>query len=271
MIFSNPILIREIEHRMRDNRTYWIPTVYMFVLSLVVIGVYITMALDPNIDGWIVGKTIFHSIGFVQMGIVTLLVPSISSVAITGERDKGTLPVLLITPMPRWHITTGKFIASFLYILMLVSTSIIFSALSFGLGGVDIPAMGITYICILTSTLFFSSLGLAISTFMKRTIPAILLTYVIVAFVIIGSIIGQIIQDQIIQQNQIIQDSQTSPHNNMTFLYLNPFIPLILNMTDEMIFNYDTIPRWWITLIIYILISALSIAIANYRISRMRE
>ena len=38
-LFSNPILSREISHRMRDNKTFFVPMVYLAVLALVTLEI----------------------------------------------------------------------------------------------------------------------------------------------------------------------------------------------------------------------------------------
>jgi ABC-type transport system involved in multi-copper enzyme maturation permease subunit len=265
-LFNNPILSREIDHRMRDNRTYYVPMIYLSVLALVTTGVYLTMtwtagmAPQATVQGWEIGKAIFHAVAFVQMALVVLLVPSVSASAITAERDKGTLVPLLVTPLPRSRIVLGKLLAPILYVLLLISTSIPFAALSFGFGGTDLRLLGMTYSCLLATVLFFAALGLLISSLMRRTVPAVLLAYGLVAVVIIGTAIADMILNLLL----------TTDPGHIVFLYVNPFTPLVLTIEESLLSDPDA-PLWWVTPLVQIGLGTLAVAIAAIRIRSMRE
>jgi ABC-type transport system involved in multi-copper enzyme maturation permease subunit len=264
---GDPILSREGTHRMRDNRTFFVPMIYLSVLALVTVGVYLTMTWTAGIapqamtvQGWEIGKGIFHAVAFVQMALVTLLVPSVSASAITAERDKGTLVPLLVTPLPRCHITLGKLIAPILYVLLLISTSIPFAALSFGFGGTDLRLLAVTYGCLVTTVLFFAALGLMISTLMRRTVPAVLLAYGLVAVVVIGTGIADMIVNVVLIDRAV----------PIVFLYLNPFTPLVLHIEEQLAEMPDA-PIWWITPLLQLALACLFTLIAALRIRAMRE
>ena len=267
-LLRNPILSREVTHRMRDNRTFFVPMIYLSVLALVTVGVYLTMTWTAEVapgvttvQGWEIGVAIFHAVAFVQMALVTLLVPSVSASAITAERDKGTLVPLLVTPLPRGHLTVGKLIAPILYVLLLLSTSIPFAALSFGFGGTDLRLLAVTYGCLVAAVLFFAGLGLMISTLMRRTVPAVLLAYGLVAVVVIGTGIADMIV------NLLLMDQLDTP---IVFLYLNPFTPLFLNIEESLSAMPDA-PIWWITPVVQLSFATLFTLIAALRIRSMRE
>ena len=265
MIFRNPILTREIDHRMRDARTYWIATVYIFILGVVTLVTYLTAVRTPDasipVEGWVVGKMIFHVIAIAQMALIILLVPSVSAEAITGERDRGTLAMLLVTPMPRRRIAEGKLLASVLYVLFLMSTSIPFAALSFGFGGTDLRLLGITYGCIMVTVFFLASLGLAVSTLMRRTVPAMLLAYGLVAALIVGS-----------GAAELALHAFSSYFDGIVFVYLNPFTPLVLNAMDMPSAEIaDKYLYWWITPLLLLFLSLVLTAVAGRRIRSMRE
>lgn len=264
-LFSNPILAREVNHRMRDNRTYFVPVIYLSILGLATAGIYLVSTWDPvgvgrGAQGWEIGKIIFHTIAFIQMGLVVLLVPSVSASAVTGERDKGTLVPLLVTPMPRSRITVGKLLAPILYILLLISTSIPFAALSFGFGGTDMGLLLTTYGCLVATALFLASMGLMVSTLMRRTVPAVLVAYGLGAAVVIGTPIADLIYNTVLRE----------PQGGILFLHLNPFTPLVLGVEERLIDNPD-VPAWWITPLLQLGLAVLFSLVARARIGSMRD
>ena len=263
-LWRNPILSREIDHRMRDNRTYFIPVVYISLLGLVTLGIYLVMgtmaAGGPSnfIQGWEIGQFIFKAVTFTQMGLILMLVPSVSAGAITSERDKGTLVPLLVTPMKRGRITIGKLVAPVLYVLLLLSTSLPFAALSFGFGGTDLNMLAVAYGCMVSTTLFVASLGLMVSTVMKRTVPAVLLAYGLVAAIVIGSVIAEVVVHVAFEDLDAI-----------VFLYLNPFSPLVFAGEGHLANEVNA--HWWITPVVQIVLGGLFLLIAHLRIRNMRS
>lgn len=263
-MLQSPILVREVDHRMRDNRTYAIPMVYILILGLVTLAAYIIIVqtADPTYraaEGWVIGKTIFHFIAFTQMGLIILLVPSVSAGAVTGERDKGTLPLLLVTPMPRLTIVVGKFLASVLYVLLLVSTSIPFAALSFGFGGTDLRLLGLTYGCLVATALSIAAMGLAVSTVMRRTVPAVLLAYGLVAALIVGSGVLEI------ALHIFYPDFES-----ILFVYLNPFTPLVITIYEGLEMAQAHV-YWWITPAIQLALALVCLSIAGLRMLTLRD
>jgi ABC-type transport system involved in multi-copper enzyme maturation permease subunit len=183
LLFSNPILKREIEHRMRDKRTYFIPTVYLALLGLAAASVYLISGVKNTVSGATttaaavgpeVGNSIFVITVVLQMVLVVMLVPSLSGAAITAERDRGCLIPVLVTPMSRAALTIGKLLAPILYIFFLLFISLPFAALSFGFGGTDLSMLLSAFGLIAASALFFASIGLFISTLFLRTTPAVI-------------------------------------------------------------------------------------------------
>ncbi|HUT76289.1 MAG TPA: ABC transporter permease subunit [Polyangia bacterium] len=261
---SNPILVREITHRMRDNRTYFVPVVYLSILAIVTLGVYTLSAWDlPGMptQGWRIGESIFNVISFVQLALTLLLVPSVSAAAITSERDRKTLVPLLVTPLSRTSIALGKLLAPILYILLLVCTSLPFAALSFGFGGADFHDLGVSYGCIVATTLFVAALGLFISTIMKRTVPAVLLAYGAIAFLVLGSLIGDLVLNVL---------WLGGGEERAIMSYLNPFLPLVTAMVDEPYLR-EKLPSIWITPALELGLAAAFFGAALARIRKMRD
>ena len=260
----NPILSREISHRMRDNRTYFVPVVYLAVLAIVALGVYALSAatqIGGPVQGFRIGEAIFNAVSFVQLGLVLLLVPSVSASAITSERDRKTLAPLLVTPLPRSAVAFGKLVAPILYILLLVSTSLPFAALSFGFGGADAADLARSYGCVVAAALFVASLGLFVSTIMKRTVPAVLLAYGLVAFVVIGSLVGDLVL------NAVVFDGG---RGQAVFSYLNPFLPLFVSAIEEPGLR-EELPRVWITPALEVGLAVAFFFAALARLRSMRE
>jgi len=91
-------------------------------------------------------------------------------------------------------------------------------------------------------------------------VPAVLLAYGLVAVVIIGTGIADMIV------NLMFVDMPVP----VVFLYLNPFTPLVLNVEESLTAMPDA-PIWWITPVLQLSFAALFTLIAALRIRSMRE
>lgn len=268
LLFSNPILRREIEHRMRDKRTYFIPTLYLSLLGLAAASVYLMSGLqNAAVSGAYnyaasvgpeLGNTIFIITTMLQMLLVVMLVPSLSGAAITAERDRGCLTSILVTPMSRAALTVGKLLAPILYIFFLLFISLPFAALSFGFGGTDFKTLLSAYGLIAATTFFFASLGLFISTLFLRTTPAVILSYAATALVLIGTLIADFVLSTLGHRESFI------------FSLLNPFFALIILVSGDSMGNVKPW-IWWITPIIHTLLAMVFLFFAGLKINRMRE
>ncbi|MCP4602081.1 MAG: ABC transporter permease [Proteobacteria bacterium] len=259
MLIKNPILRREIEHRMRDNRTYFVPLVYTLILGVVSFSVYFIetpmFAYHYPVQGWSIGARIFKLVVLTQVILVCLFVPSISGSSITSERDRGTLVSLLVTPMSGFRIAYGKLLASSLYVGLLLSTSIPFAALSFGFGGTSIGKLFFAYLTLATTALSIAALGTLVSSVIRRTVPAVLLTYGMLVMLAIGNSAGSAI---------LTMHSRYQGEN--LFSYINPLGALLMDTSTS---NSDH--HLVVISIIQVAISALFFIIAGARINTLRE
>jgi ABC-type transport system involved in multi-copper enzyme maturation permease subunit len=268
LLFSNPILMREITHRMRDKRTYFIPTVYLSLLGLAAAAVYLMSTQNAAQTGVYsaaaavgpdMGNTIFVITVVLQTTLVILLVPSLSGAAITAERDRGCLVPILVTPMSRAALTIGKLLAPILYIFFLLFISLPFAALSFGFGGTDLTTLLSAYSLVVATTIFFASMGLFISTLFQRTTPSVMLSYAAAATILIGAPIVDLLINAMLGNSSYL-----------IFSVLNPFFALILLISNES-FGGNAPGVWWITPILHVFLSMVFLLFAGVKMKKMRE
>ena len=117
-----------------------------------------------------------------QLGIVVLVVPSLSAGSITQEIETHNLDMLRMTPLRPWTIISGKIqYAVIMLIFLLISCAPIWFMLGY------IEALSVNLLpaaAILGATVLFSiSCGITCSAFSKRTSTATAVTYGIVLFV----------------------------------------------------------------------------------------
>lgn len=106
---TNPLLEKEFRQRMRTMRTPVIITGY--VLCMVILTFFL---LYENVQGqlYLVQPTksqqVFVILSLLQMVVVAFLTPAFAAGAVSGERERKTLAVLLTTPLSPIGILLGK-------------------------------------------------------------------------------------------------------------------------------------------------------------------
>jgi ABC-2 type transport system permease protein len=190
---SNPIIMKELRNRMRSWRTALSLVLYTGALSIVGLLAYSTVA--PNYFGAsyyvyynyrsisTAGVTIYTTIIIAQLALMFFLVPAFTSGVLTGEKERQTYDILLLTLLRPVDIVIGKLLSSLAYVLLLIVCSLPVASLSLLLGGVDLDQIlvGLT-VCVATA-LFFGTLGLwwsAVTTTTGRAVRNTLLTLLVI-------------------------------------------------------------------------------------------
>ena len=182
---------REFRSRMRGARSYQILGGYTLALALLVLAVYFSLTRDelaatPNQYAATIGRGIWTWGCFGQAMLVPLIVPAFTCGAITLERERELLEMLLLTRQSTFQICLGKLGSGVGLGLMLVLSSVPVLALSVMLGGIS-PGEIVRCLLVLTTLVFVvGALGLLISTVSPRTVVSTVITYLFVGFPLLG-------------------------------------------------------------------------------------
>lgn len=138
-----PVFVREMVEISRKRQTYVLRMAYGFMLLGVISLAWDSAITDPYGEQGIrrmayLSRAVFNDLGLFQLFAVHLLVPPLVINAISGERQRGTLDLLLIADLDDREIVFGKLASRLLPILLIVlSIAPIYVALSL-FGGVSI-------------------------------------------------------------------------------------------------------------------------------------
>lgn len=196
---ANPVIVNEMRTRMRGKRAYVILTLYLVMLSCLIGSLYTSLydsasystelyqLNQPNVqNGPNIGKTIFAGTSFLLLILVSHIAPAFTAAAIAGERERQTFEVLLITPMKAIRIVWGKLGAVFLFLFLIIMTSLPIQSLAFLFGGVALTELLIATLVLVATALMFGAIGLYISSLSRTTMSSIIITYSIVLPILYG-------------------------------------------------------------------------------------
>lgn len=161
-VLHNPVLWRELAGRLRSTKTVLAAIAIAVVSSLLVI---LRWPTDATIDLASQGAMqIFRPVAFAVAVAVMLLIPAFPATAIVGERQKGTLALLLNSPTSTTQVFVGKLLGNFLLGCILFSVSLPAIFACYAMGGVSVTGHILPLILVLIGmTIQYSAVGLWIS------------------------------------------------------------------------------------------------------------
>lgn len=185
----NPVLRNEATVGVRTWKFPLMVSIYSVVLAGIgcfllygVIKESEIFGLDLNIS-----IQIYLILSVVQALLLMFMVPSMSAPAITSEREKQTLDVLLSTKMSSLSIIIGKLFASVSKVIILIVVSLPIYGIVFQIGGVDLNNLFQLSLFFIVNAFFIGAIGIFYSTYLKSTKAATAATYatVLVMFIVI--------------------------------------------------------------------------------------
>ena len=180
------MVAKEMRSRSRGWRPMWLLTFYLVALTAVVAGF-------PGLVGG-VGGTVYPTLGaqtfsMLAVGSVLLLAfitPALTVGAVSGERERRTLDLLLITRASALGLVSGKLLGSLVYVLYLLVASLPAFAVVYLFGGVPLLHLGMVLAVAAVTAVTHAALGLLLSAFLRRTVLASVVAYLLVLILVFG-------------------------------------------------------------------------------------
>ena len=181
---ENPLLVKELRSRMRGAKAYWMLFAYLTILSLALLIAYFSWWSARRYSGeaFVIGRTFFQTLFFVQVGLVCLIAPGLTSGCITIEKEQRTFDLLAVTSMTARSMVAGKLVSAMSFVLLLIVSSLPLVSVCFLLGGVSPGEVFFAYLILLLAAFLYGSIGLMWSSVARNTSTATLATY--------GSVMG---------------------------------------------------------------------------------
>lgn len=188
------VATKELRSRMRGGRAFAVLTVYLLLLSCLVIAIYWftarTVAEARQFGGGglppPLGKILFYGVTLVELLLIAPLSPSFSASAIAGERERQTFDLVMTTPIRARDFVLGKLFSSISYVLLLVFVALPVQVLALLFGGLTPAEVLIGFWVLIVATIFYASASLFFSSVMRTTTTAAIFSYLTVALTLIG-------------------------------------------------------------------------------------
>lgn len=175
----NPLIQREFLGILRTKQAFAALLVLTAAFSLLVL---IRWPSDGRVDlSGTQSQQVFRVFGYGLLAGVLLLVPAFPAVSIVREKRKGTLALLINSPLKPWSIYFGKLMGVLAFTLLLLLTSLPAAAACFAMGGIDLKnGIGVLYAVLLLLALQYATAALLVSTYAQSVDAAVRITYAVV-------------------------------------------------------------------------------------------
>lgn len=188
-LWSNPVLAKEFQWRMRAKKTPWMIFFYLFIMGGIILSF---LYLFKRGQSWFNpddSMYLFTGLALVQLLMMAFVVPGITAGLISGERERQTLPLLLTTTLSSSKIVLSKWVASLSFMVLLLIASFPLYIIVFLFGGISPGHVFKVFVHFFVTMVFLGSLGIFYSSLIKRTGLATVMAYVTVALIGIGLLI----------------------------------------------------------------------------------
>lgn len=188
MFLSGLRVVLALELRQRVRGTAWYVLIGIFVALVAIVTLALWVALSGfgrNASGGI-----FSTIIFFVLLLGTLVAPALSGTAINGDRDAGTLATTQVTLITTWQLVLGKFLAAWITALAFLVASLPFLSFAVLRGGLQPDVIVVAVVILALELGVIAAIGVGLSGILTRPLFSIVLSYLVVAALSIGSLIA---------------------------------------------------------------------------------
>lgn len=223
----NPVLRNESKIAVRSIKFTLMIFAYIVALSIAVMIYYNSVNESIFSNGLYLGSsTIFYVVMAIgQAVLLFFIVPALSSTAICSEREKQTLDILLSSKLTPIQIIIGKVSASSLRVIILIVSTMPLYAIGALIGGVKLSNILGLILFFIVNTIFVSSIGVFVSTYVKTSKVSTALSYALVLFIYVGIVlIAWAIFMMAIYKSNMSANALTTTPNASPIVYLSPIV-----------------------------------------------
>jgi len=177
LAIENPVLRRELLTALRSNKAFVLQFIFLLALGLVVYVAWPPELISTSSE---LARKLFRTFGQGELVMLSILSPAFSASAMTIEKEKRCIDLLLASPIRPRTILMGKYMSAVLYLFLLVVSSAPLVAVIMWLPGLGPEEVIGLYVLLLSVAATFGMIGLSCSVFFHRSQASLAITYMIV-------------------------------------------------------------------------------------------
>lgn len=276
----NPVLLKELKLRFRFFKS--ITGLLFYLAALVVfVGGFLLIVIEFSNQRYLrpdESFILFIMLAMLQMALVLFITPGLTAGAISSEREKQTLNMLLMTTQSSAQIVIGKLTSSIAYLGLLLIAGLPIYSVVFLFGGVSPLQLITVFFFYFVTMVAIASIGIFFSIIIKRTITSMIATYSTMVF-LAGFTAFFFFVSLMVSELSAINAGQAV--NSAPFAYIwasiNPGALVLSVLSTDLAYGLEEItgiglPIWIPYLIFYIALTAimLTLSIKKLRVNMKR-
>ena len=280
----NPVLRNESKIAVRSIKFTLMIFAYIAVLSIAVMIYYSSVNQQVFSNGlYLQSSKLFYVVMAIGQAVLLLfIVPALSSTSICSEREKQTLDILLSSKLTPLQIIIGKVSASSLRVIILIISTMPLYAIGSLTGVIKISNILELIVFFIVNTIFVSSIGVFVSTYIKTSKVSTALSYALVLFIYIGIIVitWAILMITVYKMSMSGNTLTTVPKAS-PIVYLSPvvgFVSLLLNQVglgiefSSMFSEFGiSMHSEYISIVVQLVLSGLFIYLASVKLNPLNK
>jgi len=169
------VVRRELLSALRRPLVRWAAALLQLGLLLFMVAIWPDgqEAVSPEFLARLVIYDFFEKVLILLLAIA----PLVTAMAFVQEREGSTLQLLRLTRLSPWQIVLGKLISAVGVMLLLLISTLPYTVLLLGMGGVSLYAIGVLYVFLVATIIYTGLIGMAISLLVARPVITIIATY----------------------------------------------------------------------------------------------
>ena len=174
----NPIFESSARRRMRMRRTSVVLTAYLAALLVfAVCELSLFFGQGVGVERMRLGVECYIWLTAIQFFMILLVAPALSAGSVSGERERQTFDLLLVTGVGVRRIVLGKLAESLAFLGLMILCSVPVMGLVLVTGGVSVIDVMTTLLYLAVIALAALSVGMVMSVIFRRTLVAVIASY----------------------------------------------------------------------------------------------
>jgi ABC-type transport system involved in multi-copper enzyme maturation permease subunit len=181
-----PLLAKELTELANRQRTYVVRFLYaagLFIGGMITL--YSTLGGEAGDVRLGAGREIFRELVELQFWLILIFLPATASGALTIEKERDSLALLLLTTMPPWSILIQKFLSRLTPMLSFLLLALPLLAVAYSYGGVATGELIASIVLLLLFAAQVCAVAVMCSAYCRTTPEALILTYCVLVVLFI--------------------------------------------------------------------------------------
>lgn len=225
----NPIVKKDVKVQARSMKMCWGVFAYELILALVFFLAMViiqeeSMSMYSNNNIYSSMVLLYPVLAVTQIVILGVVVPVRTSASISGEKERQTFDIMMTTSMTPFSVVMGKVTTAVVQSMFFVVASMPVMALPFIIGGLSWGYLFWFLAIAFLVSFFAAGIGILCSSICRKSIGAVIMSYVIYLVFFVGTVLPYIIYQ--ITTININTSYSTRGEGLVLFLLANPAVYL---------------------------------------------